>query len=247
MLVRPAVWGMLFPSRVSELAQLVLPTALAVIVVCVFRDPTYRFVLLALLLPFFLLGGARALGVQRRISGVRWLFGTLGFAGFAVGWLLAFAVLGFGLVVALFSVAPSGQLLKQSSFWAAAGLVLAAWFWWPWYARDALARWPRHGVRIWTSSGNRWDRLYIAWRMQRMAESGSVRWRGFAATTGVIGLVMISTSAGAFDGWLFRAGEVACVALLPWLHLVIVGQADALCGIWSRRQPNSGETAGSDP
>lgn len=225
--------------RVSEPVQLVFPTVLAVLVLFLFRDPTYRFPLLALLLPFFLLGGARALGVQRRISGVRWLFSTLGFAGFAVGWLLAFAALGFGLVIALFSVAPSGQLLKQSSFWAAGGLVLAAWFWWPWYARDVLARWPRHGVRIWTSSGNRWDRLYIAWRMQRMAESGSVRWRGFGATTGVIALVMASTVSGPFDGWLFRVGEVGCVALLPWLHLVIISEADALCGIWSDRPRNT--------
>ena len=240
------MWARLSRFRASELAPLVFPTALAVIVIFVVRDPTYRFPLLALLLPWFLRGAAHVLDVQKRVSGVHWAFVTLGFAAFAVGWLLAFAVLGFGLVVALFSVAPSGELLKQSSFWAAAGLVLAAWFWWPWYARDVLARWPRHGVRIWTSSGNRWDRLYIAWRMQQMAESGSVRWRGFAATTGVIGLVMISTSAGPFDGWLFRAGELGCVALLPWLHLVIVGKADALCGVWNRRGLASEETVGSD-
>ena len=238
---------MRFRVRMREFAPLFLPTALSVAVVTVFRDPTYRFPLLALLLPVFLLGAARVLGVQKRIGAVRRLFGTLGFAGFAVGWLLAFAVLGIGLVVALFAVAPSGQLLQQSAFWAAAGLVLAAWFWWPWYARDVLARWPAHGVRIWTSSGNRWDKLYIAWRMQRMAESGSVRWRGFAATTGVIGLVMMSTAAGSIDGWLLRAGELGCVALLPWLHLVIVAAADALCGIWSRpEEKGSGEAGGSD-
>ena len=141
------------------------------------RDPTYRFPLLALLLPLFLRGAAVALSVGKRTSGLRWAFSTLGFAAFAVGWLLAIAVLGFGLIVAVFSVAPSSALLKQSSFWrrwTRAG----GWFWWPWYARDVLARWPMHAVRIWTSSGNRWDRLYIAWRMQRMAESGSVRWRG---------------------------------------------------------------------
>lgn len=230
--------------RVSEPVQLVFPTALAILVLFLFRDPTYRFPLLALLLPFFLLGSARALGVQRRISRVRWLFSTLGFAGFVVGWLLAFAALGFGLVIALFSIAPSGQLLKQSSFWAAGGLVLAAWFWWPWYARDVLAQWPRHGVRIWTSSGNRWDRLYIAWRMQRMAESGSLRWRGFSATTGVIALVMLSTVAGPFDGWLFRVGEVGCAALLPWLHVVIVGEADVLCGIWNERPRNTDSPEG---
>ena len=227
-----------------QLPQLVLPTVLALIVVFAFRDPTYRFPLLALLLPLFLLGGARALGVQKRTSAARLLLATIGFAGFALGWLLTFAVLGFGLVVVLFSVPPSGQLLKQSSFWAAGGLVVAAWFWWPWYAREVLARWPSHHVRIWTSSGNRWDRLYIAWRMQRMAESGKVRWRGFGATAGVIALVMMSTAAGPFDGWLFRAGEVGCVAFLPWLHLVIVGEADALCGIWGSRQANTGPPEG---
>ena len=230
---------------------MVLPTALAVIVVFVVRDPTYRFPLLALLLPWFLRGAAHVLDVQKRVSGVRWAFVTLGFAAFAVGWLLAIAVLGFGLVVALFSVAPSSELLKQSTFWAAAGLVLAAWFWWPWYARDVLARWPMHGVRIWTSSGNRWNRLYIAWRMRRMAESGSTRWRGFGATTLVIALVMLSTAAGVYDGLLFRVGEVGSTLLLPLLHVVIVGEADALCCRWSeldlqRDDPGGKEDLGAN-
>ena len=228
------MWGILSRIRVSELAPLVLPTALAVIVVFVFRDPTYRFPLLALLLPVFLRGAAIGLDVHKRVSRVRWLFSTFGFAAFVVGWLLVFAVLGFALIVAMFPVSPSAELLKQSSFCAAAGLVLAAWFWWPWYARDVLARWPMHGVRIWTSSGNRWDRLYIAWRMQRMAESGRVRWRGFGATALVIALVMVSTAAGTYEGLLARGVEVGCILLLPLLHLVIVGEADALCGLWSK-------------
>ena len=238
------MWEILSRVPVSQLVRLVPPTALAVLVVLVFRDPTYRFVLLALLLPVFLHGAAVALGVHKRTSRVRWVFGTLGFAGFLVGWLLAIAVFGFGLVVAVFSVPPSSDLLKQSSFWAAAGLVLAAWFWWPWYARDVLARWPKHGVRIWTSSGNRWDRLYIAWRMQRMAESGSVRWRGFGATAAVVALVMVSTAAGAYDGLLARGVEVGCILPLPLLHLVIVGEADVLCGLWSEWQSNKHSTEG---
>ena len=225
--------------RVRALALLVPPTALAVIVLFVFRDPTYRFPLLALLLPSFLRGAAHVLGVHKRTSVVRWLFSTFGFAAFAVGWLLTFAILGFGLIVALFPVSPSAELLKQSSFCAAAGLVLAAWFWWPWYARDVLARWPMHDVRIWTSSGNRWDKRYIAWRMQRIAESGSVRWRGFGATASVIALVMVSTAAGAYEGLLARVVELGCVALLPLLHLVIVGEADAVCGLWGKWRLNA--------
>jgi len=228
------MWAELMRVDVRELAPLVLPTVLAAIVVFAFRDPTYRFPLLALLLPLFLRGAAHALGVQIRISAVRWVFGTIGLAAFAVGWLLAISVLGFGLIVALFSVPPSSALLKQTSFWAAGGLVLAAWFWWPWYARGVLARWPMHGVRIWTSSGNRWDRLFIAWRMQRMAESGSLRWRGFGATTLVIALVMLATAAGTYNGLPARMGEVGCILLLPVLHLVIVGEADALCDLWNK-------------
>ena len=225
--------------RVRALALLVPPTALAVIVLFFLRDPTYRFPLLALLLPVFLRGAAHVLGVHKRTSVVRWLFSTFGFAAFAVGWLLTFAILGFGLIVALFPVSPSAELLKQSSFCAAAGLVFAAWFWWPWYARDVLARWPMHGVRIWTSSGNRWDRLYIAWRMQRMAESGSVRWRGFGATALVIALVMVSTASGTYEGLLARGVEVVCILLLPLLHLVIVGEADVVCGLWSKWRLNA--------
>ena len=230
------MWEISSRFRVSELAPLILPTALAVIVVFAFRDPTYRLPLLALLLPWFLRGAAHVLGVGKRVSGVYWLFGTLGFAGFVVGWLLVIAALGFGLTVALFSIPPSSTLLKQTSFWAAGGLVLAAWFWWPWYARDVLARWPMHAVRIWTSSGNRWDKLFIGWRMQRMAESGSVRWRGFGATTLVIALVMVATAAGAYDGFPARLAEIVCVASLPFLHVVIVREADALCGLWSERR-----------
>ena len=235
---------MIFRIRVRALAPLVLPMALAAIILFVFRDPTYRFPLLALLLPLFLRGAAHVLGVHKRTSVVRWLFSTFGFAAFAVGWLLTFAILGFGLIVALFPVSPSAELLKQSSFCAAAGLVLAAWFWWPWYARDVLARWPMHGVRIWTSSGNRWDRRYIAWRMQRMAESGSVRWRGFGATASVIVLVMVSTAAGTYDGLLARGVEAGCILLLPLLHLVVVAEADVVCGLWSKRRMNNGPTEG---
>ena len=229
------MWELLTRVRARKLAPLVLPTALAVTVVFLFRDPTYRFPLLALLLPWFLRGAAQLLGIEKRTSSVRWAFSTFGFAAFVVGWLLAIAVLGFGLVVALFSVPPSSALLKQSSFWAAGGLVFAAWFWWPWYARDVLARWPAHGVRIWTSSGNRWDRLSMAWRLQQMADSGGIRWRGFGATALVVASLMVLAAVGVEDGVVARAAEVAALLLLAPLHVMIVVEANALCNRWAER------------
>ncbi|MXY55093.1 MAG: hypothetical protein F4Y41_01640, partial [Gammaproteobacteria bacterium] len=168
-----------------ELLPLVVPVALAVLVVVVFRDPTYRFPVLAFLLPVFLRGAATAAGIydrRTRPSLTARVFSTLGFAGFIVGWLLTFGVVGFVIAVGVFDGEPSGDLLKQIMFAAAVGLILAAWFIWPWYAREVLANWPRQDVRIWTSSGNRWDRVFTAWRLQQMAASGAIRWRGFGAT-----------------------------------------------------------------
>ena len=104
----------------------------------------------------------------------------------------------FGVATALFSVPVTTALLRQVLFAGAAGLVLGAWFWWPWYVGDALAAWPRHGVRVATASGNRWDRLFLSWRMQRMATSGRLRWRGFVATGLVIGIVVLASAMGAY-------------------------------------------------
>ena len=113
--------------------------------------------------------------------------------------------------------------------------MLGAWFWWPWYVGDALAAWPRHGVRIATASGNRWDRLFLSWRMQRMAASGRLRWHGFVATGLVIGIVVLASAMGAYEGWPARGVEGFCVLVLPALHLGAVGATQALCVLWSER------------
>lgn len=159
----------------------------------------------------------------------------MGFAGFIVGWLLTFGVVGFVIAVGVFDGEPSGDLLKQIMFAAAVGLILAAWFIWPWYAREVLANWPRQDVRIWTSSGNRWDRVFTAWRLQQMAASGAIRWRGFGATALVVACLVVSAAVGANDGIVARLAEVGALLLLPPAHVMIVLEAAALCDRWTQR------------
>jgi len=217
--------------------RLFVPTGLAVLLVSAVRDPTYRFPLLALLLPLFVRGAAAALGIEgrrERPSTVVRVFSTIGFAAFVVGWLLTFAVLGFVLAIGA-GFEPSTDLLKTLLFLAGAGLILAAWFFWPWYAGDALGNWPTHDVRIWTSSGNRWDRVFTAWRLQKMAESGTGRWRGFGATALAIAATMVIAGLGANEGRVARVAEIAVLLLLPFVHMVIVREADALCAQWAQR------------
>ena len=229
------VFGLDTTAWRRTLAPLLLPAAATAVVLWLVADPTYRFPLLALLLPLHVRGAAVGLGVAARGSKTRWLFEAIGFAGFVAGWLLAFAVVAFGVATALFSVPVTTALLRQVLFAGAAGLVLGAWFWWPWYVGDALAAWPRRGVRIATASGNRWDRLFLSWRMQRMAASGRLRWHGFVATGLVIGIVVLASAMGAYEGWPARAAEGICVLVLPALHLGLVGATQALCVLWSER------------
>ena len=217
------------------LAPLLWPTIGTVAALGLVADPTYRFPLLALLLPLYVRAAAAGLGVAARGSKARWLFEAVGFAGFVAGWLLAFAAVAFGIAVAVFATPVTTALLKQTLFAGAAGLVLGAWFWWPWYAGDALAAWPRQGVRIATASGNRWDRLFLSWRMQRLGASGSLRWRGFAATSLVIGVVVLASTMGSYAGWMARVVEGACVLALPVLHLRLVASAQEICVLWSER------------
>lgn len=216
------------------LVHFLLPLGLAVLTVLVLRDPTYRFPILALLLPFFLRGAATASGIRKeRPSATVQAFTTIGFAAFVIGWLLTFGVVGFVVAVGVFSAEPSADLLKRIILFATGGLVLAAWFLWPWYARLVLPDWPRRDVRIWTSSGNRWDRVFTAWRLRQMAASGVIHWRGFGAAALVLLCVMGSTAAGVHEGLVARATELAGLALLPFLHLTIVRDAHALCGLWA--------------
>lgn len=217
------------------LRPLVLPALASAGVLVLVEDPTYRFPLLALVLPLQVRGAAAGLGLGAPGSGLRRVFEAVGFAGFVAGWLLAFSAVAFGVAVAAFSPPVTTTLLKQTLLVGAGALIVGAWFWWPWYVGDVLAAWPRQGVRIATASGNRWDRLFLSWRMQRMAASGGLRRRGFAATGMVIGVVVLASTAGAYGGLPVRVMEAACVLALPVLHLHAVASAHALCILWAER------------
>ena len=222
-------------------APLALPTALAVLFTVMFHDPTYRFPMLVLLLPLFLRKAAAVLGVGKSTVGeskVGLVFSFLGFTGFVLGWLLVFALVIFTVAVGIFSL-PGEEVLEASALLAGLGFVVVAWFWWPWYARDVLANWPDTGVRIWTSSSNRWERLFLAWRMREMAASQRLRTKGFAGVALTVVVVFSSVAVGVVDDVWARAMEVAMVAALPVLHLAIVSDTNALCVHWEERKPRT--------
>ena len=225
---------LLTPRALRHLAP---PTVLAGTFTFLVSDPTYRFPLIAFVLPMFVRGAAKALNVGRDTtddSRAGRFFVMVGFAGFVVGWLLVFAILAFAAAVGLLSVSGSADVLKVAMTLAAVGFVAAAWFWWPWYVRDELANWPRHDVRVWTSSSNRWDRLYLAWRMQQFAESKDLRAYGFMATSGVVVSAFALAAVGAYSGVLARGAEVVLVLALPLAHAFVVRAADALCERWTQ-------------
>jgi len=182
------------------------------------------------------LGVARSSGAG---SSIQVVFQALGFVGFAVGWLLMFALLAFIVGTATLSI-DSAELVKTSLLFAALGFIVAAWFWWPWYTRDALANWPSTDVRIATASGNRWEKVFLAWRMQALATASTLRRRGFAATALTIALVMALAALGSYQGVLPRLAEAGIVALLPATHLLIVREAHALCERWADGRRNLG-------
>lgn len=237
----------LLPTKAVR--HLAAPTVLTGVFTFLVSDPTYRFPLVALVLPMFVRGAAKALEVGKDTtddSRVGRFFVMVGFAGFVVGWLLVFAILAFTAAVGLFSVSGSADILKVAMTLAALGFVVAAWFWWPWYVRDELANWPRHDVRVWTSSSNRWDRLHLSWRMQQFAESADLRAYGFMATAGVVVCVFALAAVGAYAGMLARGAEVLLVLALPVAHAVVVRHADALCGRWAAERAAIPSAEGRD-
>ena len=224
----------LLPTKAVR--HLAAPTVMTGVFTFLVSDPTYRFPLIALVLPMFVRGAAKALEVGKDTtddSRVGRFFVMVGFAGFVVGWLLVFGILAFTAAVGLFSVSGSADVLKVAMGLAAMGFIGAAWFWWPWYVRDELANWPRHDVRVWTSSSNRWDRLYTSWRMQQLAESKDMRAHGFIATAGAVICVFALAAVGAYPGVLARGAEVVLVLALPVAHAFVVREANALCERWN--------------
>ena len=211
-----------------------VPTALALAIVTLFHDPTYRFPFLTLVLPMFLRGAAIALGVNRSTeepSRAERFFSTLGFAGFAIGWLLMFGLSAFTVLVMLLSLPGTGTVIALCLSFGGFGFILAAAFWWPWYARDVLEHWPRSASRIGTQSSNRWQRLFLTWRMQQM-RGRALRLQGFGYLSGTIVVVMALTILGAYDGIAPRLADILLIALLTPLHLLTVKATHEVCTLW---------------
>ena len=211
-----------------------VPTALSLAIVTLFQDPTYRFPFLTLVLPMFLRGAAIALGVywSRDVpTRTQRFFVTLGFAGFAVGWLLMFGLAAFTVVVMLLSIPGTGAVIALCLSFGGLGFIVAAAFWWPWYARNVLQQWPRSANRLGTASSNRWQRLLLTWRMQQMRGKG-LRLKGFGFLSGTIVAVMALTIVGGFQGVVPRIAEILLIALLIPLHLLIVKATHEVCTLW---------------
>ncbi len=221
----------------SAARRFLVPVVFAAAIIYIVRDPTYRFPLLTLVLPSMLRAAALAFGVHKPIddeSKIARAFTVIGFAGFVVGWLILFAIVVFGVTAALPGFAADADTLKTALLLAGGGLILGAWFCWPWYAADALDNWPDTGVRIATRSGSRWAKAFLSWRMQELAAARQLRLHGFGAATALVVCLILLAAAGAYMHFAARAAEVLIVLALPPLHLVLVREAHALCGRWKR-------------
>ena len=240
------VMSMKTPSLIVLARWFAVPTVLSLAIVTLFHDPTYRFPFLTLVLPMFLRGAAIALGVNRTSdepSRTQRFFATLGFAGFAVGWLLMFGLIAFTVLVMLLSMPGTGTVIAFCLSFGGFGLIVAAAFWWPWYAGDTLEQWPRLAFRVGTRSSNRWQRLFLTWRMQKLRGRG-LRLKGFGVLASVIVVVMALTILGAYQGIGPRIADILLIALLLPLHLWIVKATDEVCTLWQeddRPQPLRGE------
>ncbi len=215
-----------------------IPVIIAFALVVLVRDPTYRFPLLVLLLPLFQRRAALAAGVyemQDAPSRLALLLHTLGFAGSVVGWMLVFTVVSFTIAVGVLSYESTSLVMKRSILLGALGFVVAAWFWWPYYARHVVSSWPRHDHRIWVESSNRWEELFGSYRMQRMLKSGTTRWLGFSGVAGLVVLIIGVSVLGVYEGPLPRVMEILAVTLLlPALHYLAILKASELCVLWSQ-------------
>ncbi len=216
------------------LVPLGLPTVASALIVTLVWDPTLRYPLVILTLPAFLLGAAKGLGVgEFRDSTMIWIVRSLGTMAFFVGWTLAFSILGYLIAVSVFSLESTNFVMKRTIVVAnLVGFGTAAWFLWPYYAREVVSAWPTQDKRIWVSSSNRWDQVFRAYRLREMARSGPLRLIGFGLTAGVLMAVLGLTVLGAYEGSAARFGEALLVLLLPVLHYGIVLETNAISTRW---------------
>jgi hypothetical protein len=222
------------------LSAFLLPALLTAGLTILVFDPLFRYFFVLALLPAYQRGAALTLGVYEApvVSRSGWLFKSLGVAALYFGWTLIFAIVSFTVAVGVLDFDESSEVMKRSILLGAVGFLLAAWFWWPYYARDVLMLWPKNDSRIFVKASNHWDELFRSYRLQQIAELGSTQWIGFGSTSALILVVMMTTVLGAYEGVLARIAEITCAAiLLPAIHLLIVQRANQLCERWQIQTP----------
>ncbi len=234
----------LFTSRdLAHLGKLVpfwIPVMLALAVVLIVDDPTERYPLLGIVLPLFLRGAAIVLGLYDRSdsgSKLHWVLNMFRFAIFIVGWTLILAIVSVAIAVSILSLELTTLVMKRAILLSASGFIMAAWLWWPNYAKAVLPEWPWHDVRIWVQSSNRWDLVLRSFRMRQAAKESNTWWRGFFGVTGLVVLIMTLSTLGVYRGAIVVVMELlGVILLLPILHLVIVAQGHKLCIAWTKVQ-----------
>lgn len=223
-----------------DLAPFSSPVILAVAVVLLVDDPTERYPLLVFVLPLFLRSAAIVLGLHdhsRSGSKLNWVLNMFKFSAVVIGWTVIFAIISVAIAVNLLSFELTATVMKRAIPLSAWGFVMAAWLWWPNYAKTILADWPWHEVRIWVPSSNRRDMMLRSFRIRQIVQPSSTWWRGFCGVAILSFVIMALSALGAYQGTIVVLTEfLAATVLLPILHLVIVRAAHKVCLTWAKEQ-----------
>ena len=219
-----------------------LPTLVGVAAIVAFVDPTVRYAVLVATLPFLQRGTLGLMGLELPTTlraRTPWSFHVASFTLMVIGWTVMFTIVTMAIAAGVFGVYFSFDSMKRSILGGCLVFVVAAWFWWPFYASALLEAWPRHDKRVFVAASNRWDTVIKAWRLQRQTRR---KWPGFVAVAGIAGVVVGSSATGAWEGVLPQIlGVLGVLALVP-LNWLAVNETHALCAA-----NEDGPAAGATP
>tara|TARA_Y100001934_G_scaffold92842_1_gene114744 strand:+ start:6290 stop:7060 length:771 start_codon:yes stop_codon:yes gene_type:complete len=206
-----------------------LPTLVGIAAILVFVDPTVRYAVLVATLPFLQRGSLNLMGLEvppTLRARTPWSFHVASFTFLVVGWTVMFTIVVMAIAAGVFGVYFSFDSMKRSILGGCLMFVVAAWFWWPFYASALLEAWPRHDKRVFVKASNRWDTMLEARRLQRQSRR---KWPGFVAVAVIAGTVIASSATGAWEG-IFPTvlGIIGVIALVP-LNWLAVSETNGLC------------------
>ncbi len=79
----------------------------------------------------------------------------ISFTAMVTGWTLMFTFVSVIITMVFLPFELTATVLKRAILAGASGFIMAAWFWWPDYAKVVLSAWPGRDARIWLRSSNR--------------------------------------------------------------------------------------------